>query len=276
MEAVNRQSRTSSSTRFAPTTTTTFTYPCASSVITRTSASVPASTGNGSNHGVNFGPLLGNFSAMTVALYGNDSNGRSYATYSYVVLNRTSSPSGTIYEVNVTSRSVGRSVTVSEDENSTTTLVSPGNITRFGSVLEDISSNGSVISTKTSIGNQSFAITPLQFFTPVIFGVPSSSSQVRTISNSTVRIGSTVMGVTNLERPVTVEVMVQEACSGRPTSMTVVTVSHWDIQVGRVPGTTFNLVTRYSQEISIRSNSSSPISPSEFSTAEQVTSFTVA
>jgi hypothetical protein len=244
--------------------------------MTRTRASVSASTGNGSNHGVNFGPLLGNFSAMTVALYGNDSNGRSYSTYSYVVLNKSSSPSGTTYEVNVTSRSVGRSVAVSEDQNSTTTMVSPGNITRIGSVLEDISSNGSVISTKSSIGNQSFPTTPLQFFTPELFGVSSSSSQLRTINNSTVRIGSTMMNVTNLERPVTVEVMVQEACSGTPATMTVVTISHWDIQVGRVPGTTFNLVTRYSQEYSVQSNSSSPISPSEFSVTEQVTSFTVA
>jgi hypothetical protein len=78
-----------------------------------------------------------------------------------------------------------------------------------------------------------------------------------------------------LELPASVNVVIQEGCDGQPATATTVTISHWEVQVGQVPGTNFTLVTRYSQVYSIQSNSTTS-SSSGFSATEEVTGFTVA
>lgn len=269
------ESRTTSVSTLVRTITTTVTYPCPASLATQTGTSTKSSTGNNtSNGGLNFGPLLGNFSAMTVVLYGNGSNGKSFTSSSMAVLNRSLTSSGPIYEVNVTTKSIERQVTVSGTQNTMTTIVSPGNITTVGSLLADVARNGSVVSTIGSSGNLSAPPLPLVFFAP-LFLQNYSSSGSRAVSTSTITVGTTRMTVANWEPPTLVEVMVQDGCNSAPATIMILTISHQEVQAGQVPGTNFPLVTRYSQVYSIQSNSSTS-SSSEFSVIEEVTGFTVA
>ena len=190
------------------------------------------------------------------------------------VLSRSSTPSGPIYEVNVTTKSIERQVTMSGTQYTTTTIVSPGNVTTFGSVLADVAKNGSVVSMIKSSGNLSSQPLPLALFW-FLFLQNYSSSGSRTVSTSGIMIGTTKMSVANWELPTLVEVIVQDGCNGEPATTTTVTISHSEVQAGQVPGTNFTLVTRYSLVYSIKSNSTIS-SISEFSATEEVTGFTVA
>ncbi len=257
------------------TTTTTVYFPCPVSVTAQTSTTTTSSPGNSaSNKGLDLGPLLGNFSAMTVVMYGNDSNGKSFTSSSMAVLNRSSTPSGPIYEVNVTSKSIEPQVTTYETQNATTTITSPGNVTSIGSVVADVARNGSVFSMIRSTGNLSSTPLPLALFTPLIL-LNYSSSGGRTVSTSTITIGTTKMSVANWEPPTLVEVIVQDGCNGEPATTATATISHSEIQFGQVPGTSFTLVTRFSEVLSMQSNSTA-FSPSRLSLTEEVTGFTVA
>ena len=267
---IGYQHRTTSVLPPVGTTTNTITYPCPTSFTTQTTTT-SCTANNTSTRGLDFGPLLDNFSAMTVVLYGNGSNGRSLTSSNMAVLSRSSAPSGPLYEVNVTTESIEPQVTISSYGNTTTTITSPGNVTRIGSVLADLAKNGSVVSMIRSSGNLSGLLLPLWLFVPLL-SQNYSSSNSRTIGTSTVTIGTTRMSVTNLEFPDLVNLIIQEGCSGQQATTTKETISHWEVQVGQVPGTTFTLLTRYSQIFSIQSNSTS----TEFSITEEVTGFTIA
>jgi len=251
------------------TTTSTITYHCPTWFTTQTTTM--STTGNTSNRGLDFGPLLGNFSAMTVVLYGNGPTGKSFTSSSMAVLSRSWAPSGPLYEVNVTSESIEPQVTISSYGNTTTTITSPGNVTRIGSILADLAKNGSVVSTLRSSGNLSGLLLPLLFFVPQLSQNYSSSNN-RILNTSTVTIGTTRMNITNLELPDLVNVVIQEGCGGQQGTTFREVITHWEVQVGQVPGTTFSLLTRYSQTYSIQSTSTS----TEFKVTEEVTGFSVA
>ena len=270
LEVGNRPRSTPSSSP-AGTATTTVTYPCPFSSTTQTLTTTAGSTGSA---GSGYGPLLGNFSAMNVVLYGNGTNGKWFASSSMTVLNRSSTPSGPVYEVNITTESVGRRVNVSETQRVTTTIISPGNFTSVGSELANVAENGSVVSMIGSSGNLSSQPLPLAFFGPQLLQDYSSSGS-REVSTSTVTIGTTKMTVTDWQLPTLVQVVVDDACDGVPATTMTVTASHQMIQAGQVPGTDFTLVTRYAQKYSMQSNSTS-FPSSELSVTEEVTGFTVA
>lgn len=273
-QAVNHQRGTESVLPVNGTTTTTATYPCPSSLLTQTNTTTAGTGGSSKNRGLDFGPLLGNFSTMTVAMFGNGSNGKSFTTSTMTVLSRSPTAPGAAYEVNVTTKSIEPQVTVSYSQSTTTTITSTGNVTRIGSVLADIARNGSVVSTKRSSGNLSSPPLPLESFVPLLLQNYSSANS-RAVSTATVTIGTTRMSVTNLALPVLVNVIILQGCNGAPPTKTTLTISDWEVQVGQVPGTDFTLVTRFSQIYSVRS-SSTTTSSSGFSVNEEVTGFTVA
>lgn len=270
LEVGNRPRSTPSSSP-AGTATTTVTYPCPFSSTTQTLTTTAGSTGSA---GSGYGPLLGNFSAMNVVLYGNGTNGKWFASSSMTVLNRSSTPSGLGYEVNITTESVGRRVNVSETQRVTTTIISPGNFTSVGSELANVAENGSVVSMIRSSGNSSSQPLPLAFFAPLLMQGYSHPGS-REVSASTITIGTTKMAVANWQLPASVDVIVQNGCDGEGATKVTLTTSHETVQAGQVPGTDFTLVTRYALTYSMQSNSTSP-SSSEFSVTEEVTGFTVA
>ena len=254
------------------TTTTTVTFPCSSAFTTQTITNTTNNAGESNNGGLDFSPLLGNFSAVTMVEYGNGSEGRSFTSSSVAVLSRRSTPSGPIYEVNVTTMSIAPVNLAYLTQNTETTITSSGNITRIGSVLADLASNGSVVSMIRSTGNLSGL--PLSLWYGVsLFSQNYSFSNSRTISTSTDTIGTTRMSVTNMGLPTLVTVVVQQGCGQQAATTTKETISNRDVQFGMVPGTDFALVTRSSQVYSIQWNSTAS---SEFSLTEEVTGFTVA
>ena len=134
----------SSTAVFDQTVTNTVTYPCPSSLQNETSAISAAN--NSSNRSLDFAPVFGNFSEMSVVLSGNGLTGSSITTSTFVVLNRSLSGSEDIYEVNVTTKAIELNVEIQGSQNSRTTIVQPGNHTNIESILALVSSNGSVIS----------------------------------------------------------------------------------------------------------------------------------
>jgi hypothetical protein len=261
---------------YGSTTTTTETIPCVTSLFKQTSTTTSTGTSRSAENRLpDYGPFLGNFSAITVVLYGFSSTGKSYTTATLLVLNRSSSSSGATYLVNATARSVGPSVTMESTQNFTTTIIG-GNQTRVGSVLARIASDGSPISTERTSGNLSF-VYPLQFFIPLIsIDLSSSNHQLHRVNSTIVTIGSTRMVVTNFELPSEAIVEFQEGCNTEPSSSLTVTFSNLVVQAGRVPGTNFDLVTQYSERLVVPSNSSPSAPPSILVGVEKVTSFTVA
>jgi len=263
---------------YSSTTTTTQTVPCPTSLFTQTSTTTSTGTsGNGENRFPDYGPLLGNFSAITVVLYGNGPTGTSYTTATLLVKNRTSSSSGVTYLINVTMKEVGPNVTVESTPNYTTTMIS-GNQTTEGSVLARVASNGSLISTEATSGNPGFTYMPLVFFFPLIsFNLSRPNNQLHEVNSTIVAIGSTSMVVTNYDLPSEVLVVLQEGCNAGPSTSSTVTVSNWEVQAGRVPGTNFTLTTQFSERFVAQSNStSSSASPPILDVVEKVTSFTIA
>ena len=258
------------------TVTETSTFPCPSSFENQTSSETRTSV----NSLPDFGSLFGNFSAMTVILYGSGSTGNSLTTSSFSVLNRSSylSSSGkeTEYEVNVTTVAVEPNVQEQYSDNFSTTIVSPGNHTNRESVVAYFSSNGTEIS-KTGVGGNSSGFGPdlidLLVFYPLVTQ-NFSASDLSVINKTTITIGSTMMHVTNYEHPALMQTSVQEGCNGEPSITTRTTIYNWTVQEGVAPGTDFSLVTQYHQAYSIESNSSSP-SSSGLILNWMVTSFTV-
>ena len=129
------QPTTTSGHPFTGTTATTFTYPCPTSYSTSTGTS----TAEAPQAGLDFGHLLGNFSAMTIVLYGYGPTGNSVTTSSFEVLNRSSSAGAARYEVNITTTAIEPNVSVASVHNSTTTVVSSGNHTTRSSFLGYVS-----------------------------------------------------------------------------------------------------------------------------------------
>jgi hypothetical protein len=259
------------------TVTETYTLPCPSSFENQTSSETSTSV----NSLPDFGSLFGNFSALTIELYGNGSTGNSLTTSSFSVLNRSSyvSSSGrqNDYEVNVTTVAIEPNVEEEYSENFSTTVVTPGNHTNRESIVAYFSSNGSEIST-TGVGGSSSGsgpdLTDLLYFYPLVTQNYSASG-LSVINKTTITVGSARMHVTNYEYPALMQTSVQEGCNGEPSITTRTTIYNWTVQEGVAPGTNFSLVTQYQQHYSVSSNSTSPSSSSEFSLNWIVTSFTV-
>ncbi|MDG6908307.1 MAG: hypothetical protein JRN20_21260 [Nitrososphaerota archaeon] len=256
--------------------TQTSTFPCPTSIENQTTSQ----NGTTVNSLPSFGPLFGNFSAMTVELYGNGSTGNSVTTSSFSVLNRStytsSSGTATAYEVNITTVAIEPNVEVEGFQNYTTTLVSPGNHTNRESVVAYFSSNGSKIST-VGIGRNSTAsyagIGYLTYFYPIVTQNYSKSA-LSVINKTTISIGSTKMDITNYEHPALMIISVQEGCNGEPPITNRATIYDWAVQEGVARGKSFSLLTQYHQIYSVNSNPTSSTS-SEFSLNWRVTSFTV-
>jgi len=230
----------------------------------------------------NFGPLLGNFSGISVVESVQSSQGNFAALASLQVLNISYSGSRPVYLVNVTMVGVSSNVTMVNIINGfTTTSTTSGNQTEVGSVVGTVASNGSLISVDKSTGvaaiTNQLTLFPLGFFETLTPVNSTSPNYVLRASNSAVvTIGSTRMLVTNFELPTVVLVQFVEGCgSGTSTVSTAGTVTNVTIQEGRVPGTNFKLVTQFSETIILGSNSSSTSKFPPTSISEKVTSFSV-
>jgi hypothetical protein len=239
-----------STSTYGSTTTTTQTIPCPTSLTTQTTST----TSTGTNRLPSFGPLLGNFSSISVMLYGHTPTGGSYTSLTFAVLNRSSSSSGPTYLLNITGRTVGPNVTTEETQEFTTTIAS-ANQTWEGSLLGHFASNGSLISTEKTSGNLSSAGLSLLFLYPMIsLNFTSSNNRLHVVNNTIVTIGSTRMVVTNYEFPSEVLVQVLEGCDSVPPINSTSTISYLGIQAGRVPGTNFILTTQISETLTLQSN----------------------
>ena len=265
---------TSRITHTGSTTTTTETISCPT--LNSTQAS-----GNSSVRVPNYGPLLGNFSAISMVydLYG--SSGNFAISASLLVLNRSFASARPVYLVNVTAKEVSSNVTmVSTNDYTTTTSTTIGNQTQMGSVLGLVVSNGSMTLVEKSSGESAvasqLATFPLNFFEPFVLLNSSVSNHALYPLNSTVvTIGSTRMVVTNYEIPTFVLVDLVEGCGSESSSSSTAMTSYEAIQAGRVPGTDFTLVTQLSARFAFQSNSSSPSGPWTATIIAKVSSFSV-
>ena len=253
--------------------TTTETVPCFAST----------SEPGGNASAPDYGPLLGNLSALSVVEYAVAGPGNAVLRADLLVLNRSYTSSGPEYLVNVTVESVGPSTTVSASQGFTTTMNNVNQTTTV-SVLGVVVSNGTMISLERSSGEAAVASQlttfPLDFFGALVALNPSASSTQSTtgllhrINSTVVTIGPTRMAVTNYGLPAFVIVDLLQGCGSETTSTTTVGgISHEAIQAGLVPGTDFTLVTQFSTAFELRSNSSSASAPTSFGILEKVTSF---
>lgn len=256
------------------TTTTTQTISCPSNS-TQTS-------GNSSARVPNFGPLLGNLSAISIVENVYSSDGNFSLLANLLVLNRSFTSSRPVYLVNVTAKAVSSNVTmVSGNGSTTTTEKTGGNQTQMGSVLGLVVSNGSMVSVERSSGEYSampqLTTVPLYFFETIVsLNFSASNYSLHPINTTVVTIGSTRMVVTNYELPTLVLVQLLEGCGSETSSVSeVVIVSNVLIQEGRVPGTDFTLITLLSERFAFQSNSSSPSGFPPSTITEQVKSFSV-
>jgi hypothetical protein len=273
ISAMGLVSRNGGSTYTASTTTTTRTIACPTINSTQT----------GGSSGVQFpdyGPLLGNFSAVSVAekVYSSGENLTILA--GLLVLNRSFIGSLPVDLVNVTVKEVLSNATmVGSNGLTTTTYTSSGSQTTMGSVLGRVVSNGSMISVERSSGGfagaSQLTIVPLSFFATLASWNSSSSSALHQINRTVVTIGSSRMVVTNYEGPTVVLVELMQACGSSPSSTSVFTTSHEVIQAGIVPGTDYTLVTSFSARLALQSNSSSSSVPLNATVTEKVSSFIV-
>ena len=256
------------------TTTTTQTISCPALNSTQTSG--------GSNAFVpDFGPLLGNLSALSFVENVYGSSGNMVLTADLLVLNRSLTSSRPVFLVNVTVKAVSSSLTTMTSNGLTTTSTIPGSQTLKGSMLGLVASDGSVISVGRSIGDPALtselAISPFTFFvTLVSLNGFASSFGLHLVNNAFVTIGSTRMLVSNYALPTVVLTELLVGCGPEPLSAAVVeTVSDAAIQAGRVPGTDLTLITRFSEKVAFQSNSTSSSSLPAGSVTEEVTSFSV-
>ena len=241
------------------TTTTTETISCPT--LNSTQAS-----GNSTVLPPNFGPLLGNLSALSFVESIYSAGGNIAVSASLSVLNRSFTGPRPLYLVNVTL-------------NEFSTL--GGNQTQMGSVQGRVASNGTMISVErssgTSVLTDQLTTSPLEFFqTFASVNSTASSYTLHRVNSTVATIGSTRMIVTNYEIPTLVAVELLEGCgSGASTHSMVAIVSNGTIQAGQVPGTDFTLITLISESYAFQYNSTSPTSIPPASISEKVTSFGV-
>jgi len=256
------------------TTTTTETISCPTLNSTQTS-------GNNSQP-PNYGPLLSNLSSISTVEDVHSSQGNFAVSASLQVLNRSYSSSSPVYLVNVTVKEVSSNVTMVSSSGFTTTTSTTGvSQPQVGTVLGLVASNGSIISVEKSSGvaavMEQVTTFPLEFFEPFA-SVSSlgSTPSLHRLNSTVVTIGSTRMVVTNYAMPTYVLVALLEGCgSESPMVSTTSTVSNGTIQVGRVPGTDFTLVTQISETLAIQTNSTASSGIHSASFSERVTSFSV-
>jgi hypothetical protein len=259
-----------SATVFAgSTTTTTQTISCPTLNSTQTS-------GNGSVRFPNYGPLLGNLSAISIVENVYGSSGNFATSVNLLVLNRSLTSSRPVYLVNVTMKEVSSNVAmVSVNDFTTTTSTTSGTQTQMGSVMGLVVSNGSMVSVERSSGIQLTSF-PLDFFEPFVSLNSISNYALHPLNSTVVTIGSTRMVVTNYELLTLVSVELLEGCGSETSSVsTVAAVINGVFQAGRVPGTDFTLITLISERFAFLSNSSSPSGLPPATITEQVTSFSV-
>ena len=238
-------------------------------------------SGNNGNRAPDYGPLLGNLSAISMVENVRSSSGNLSISASLLVLDRNLSSSSPVYLVNVTVKGVSSNVAVvSSNGLTTTTSTISGNQTQMGSVLGLVVSNGSMISLERSTGEPAVTLQlttfPLEFFGSFVsLNHYTSSYALRAVNSTVVTIGSTRMVVTSYLLPTLVLAQLLEGCGSEPSSVsTVATVSNVVIQAGLVPRTELTLLTLLSERFAFQSNSTSPsLFPARIT--ERVTSFSV-
>jgi len=259
-----------------PTSTSTLTIPCPTSNATQTSE-------NSTAESQNYGPLLGNLSAITIVEQGSSSAGASIITGSLLVLNRTFTGPTPEYLVNVTIGEVGLNiseVSISNGYTSTTTVSSTQEQTAWELGL--VVPNGTMISVEGWNGSSavfsqtsSFPLTSFSFLSAWNFSSPST--MLHKVNSTVATIGSNRMVVSNYDSPSRTLLEVQQGCGSTPPSTsTVATVYDATFQAGQVPGTHLTLVTQLSERLLVPASSSSPPGPLNWSVTAKVTSFTIA
>jgi len=258
------------------TSTTTLTFPCSTSNSTQGTESGPGGFPD-------YGPLLGNLSAVSIVEREFSPLGNISVTDSLSVLNRTSSGPVPEYLVNVTMTESGANTSeVSVNDGLTTTTTISGTQVQIGSALGLVVPNGTMVSLLRSSGSslasgQTSAF-PLSFFS--FMAVSNLSSSIRSfhqVNSTVVTIGTNRMVVTDYLLPALDIVEVQQGCGSSPSnSSTAGTFSDEVLQAGQVPGSRFTLVTQFSETILFAQVYSSTSKAVNASVTLKVTSFSLA
>jgi hypothetical protein len=208
-----------------------------------------------------WGPLFGNFSAMTVERFSYSTSGNSADVSSFTVLSENSTSSGAIYEVGV-----------KQLQNQSNSPINP--TTNYSSVFL-VSTNGSIFSPTTGL-NESPQAAEFSFlfsmtdFEELISYANFSSKDASIINATTVKIGEAALKVTNYRHSSLV--IVQTPCASLGT--TTETISNWTFQTAKILGTNYTLITEMTQHYLIQSNTTvTSSSPQSFSITWKVTSF---
>jgi hypothetical protein len=210
-----------------------------------------------------WGPLLGNFSSMTVEAYHYSSSGNSVDVSSFTVLSKNVTTYGTIYAVEIKQLS-----------NQSNSAFNP--TTNHSSIFL-VSTNGSVFTAASGLnGNQQEAEFSFLFgmsdFEPIVSFANFSSKDASAINTTTVKIGAAEVKVTNYRHSSIM--FIRAPCSASGIPQTIETNSNWTFQAAKILGTNYTLITEVSLHYSVESNSTSSFSSLQSSSLVwKVTSF---